>query len=497
MATIKAVVRKARTDGFYPVYIRLVHRSRMGYIKTGKIVSQKGVAKSGEIIDPVVNEYCARAILRYYDKLNRIDACSLSVSQLIELLTREDDDLCFSDYARFHIRNLINNEQERTAKNYELALNHLELYFGTTKVPFSRMTSSSISLWIKTLEKTHRAKEMYPTCMRQVFRAAVKEYNDYDNGIIRIKTNPWAKVQIPRSDRTTKRAISPEACRKFFSAPLPESNMAQPLPELGHDVAKLVLCLAGINTVDLYNLKKSDYRNGVICYKRAKTRHSRSDEAYFEMRVEPIVEPLFEKYSTPDDDEFLFNFHTRYRSSDSFNANVNNGIKSICKSMGMKREDFYSVYTFRHTWGTVAQNDCRANIAEVGFAMNHTHGYSVTRGYIKIDFSPAWDLNRKVIDFILYSTKKSKQGLADDIDNPINKQFKLSPKRMVYVRAYFKGAVVAELTDMGFGKVEDVLNAVIPQLPDTIPTRAEVTFRVTDVDTQMERVYTRTKGKGL
>ena len=65
MATIKAVVRKARTDGFFPVYIRIVHRSRMGYIKTDKIVSPKGIAKSGEIIDPVVNEYCAKAILRY------------------------------------------------------------------------------------------------------------------------------------------------------------------------------------------------------------------------------------------------------------------------------------------------------------------------------------------------------------------------------------------------------------------------------------------------
>ena len=48
MATIKAVVRKARTDGFFPVYIRIVHRSRMGYIKTDKIVSPKGIAKSGE-----------------------------------------------------------------------------------------------------------------------------------------------------------------------------------------------------------------------------------------------------------------------------------------------------------------------------------------------------------------------------------------------------------------------------------------------------------------
>lgn len=29
MATFKVVVRKKRADGFYPVYIRVVHRSRM------------------------------------------------------------------------------------------------------------------------------------------------------------------------------------------------------------------------------------------------------------------------------------------------------------------------------------------------------------------------------------------------------------------------------------------------------------------------------------
>ena len=84
----------------------------------------------------------------------------------------------------------------------------------------------------------------------------MKEMNDYDNDIIRIKTNPWIKVQIPQSDRTTKRAISAEDCRRFFSAPLPPSKMVDPLPELGHDIAKLVLCLAGMNTIDLYELKK-------------------------------------------------------------------------------------------------------------------------------------------------------------------------------------------------------------------------------------------------
>ena len=61
MATIKAVVRNVRTDGFFPVYIRNVHRSRMGCIKTDKIVSLKGIAKSGNIIDPAVLVfYCQR-----------------------------------------------------------------------------------------------------------------------------------------------------------------------------------------------------------------------------------------------------------------------------------------------------------------------------------------------------------------------------------------------------------------------------------------------------
>ena len=98
MATIKAVVRKARTDGFFPVYIRIVHRSRMGYIKTDKIISPKEIAKSGEIIDPVVNEYCAKAILRYSDLLNRVDSHNWSVRDVINYLTAENDDVCFSDF---------------------------------------------------------------------------------------------------------------------------------------------------------------------------------------------------------------------------------------------------------------------------------------------------------------------------------------------------------------------------------------------------------------
>lgn len=56
MATLKAVVRKQRNDGFYPVYIRVVHNRKITYIKTEKIVDEKHINKSGEITDVVVNE---------------------------------------------------------------------------------------------------------------------------------------------------------------------------------------------------------------------------------------------------------------------------------------------------------------------------------------------------------------------------------------------------------------------------------------------------------
>lgn len=497
MAIFKAVVRRPRKDGFWQVYIRVGVGVKVGYITTDKYVTSKGLGKTNDITDPYVLQYCSSLIIEYNDKLNRKDTSRWTVRQVVEYLRTADTELCFSEYARLHIDRMIDRGQERNARNYQLALQHLERFCGTTKVMFDELTSPSVNRWIQTLDQTKRAKEMYPVCMRQVFRAAVMEYNDYDNGLIRIKTNPWAKVKIPSSDKTEKLAISPELCREFFSAPLPESKMKSPLPEFGRDVAKMILCLAGMNTVDLYELRKEDYRYGRICYRRAKTRNKRRDEAYIEMRVEPILLPLFEKYKADEDDPYLFSFHTRMTSSDSFNANVNTGLRKVCESIGMPKDEWFSAYTFRHTWGTVAQNDCGASIDEVAFAMNHSNGHTITRGYIKLDFSPAWELNRKVIDFIFFSTARSRQGCAQGLDETKNVMFRIAPKYMIYARAYFRGQVLGEVSDIGFSNVDEVISRLVPQLPDTIPERCTVQFRIKNVDTDREAVYERQKGKGF
>lgn len=120
--------------------------------------------------DPVVNEYCAMLIRQYTDRLNRVCADHWDIKEVIEYLLKNDADVCFSEYARIFIGKMEKNGHERTAKNYHLAVNHLERYVGSNQLMFSQLTSTVLNLWIEQLSKTNRAKEMYPTCVRQIYK---------------------------------------------------------------------------------------------------------------------------------------------------------------------------------------------------------------------------------------------------------------------------------------------------------------------------------------
>lgn len=488
MASFKPTIRYKRPDGYYSVYIRVTHNRKTSYIKTDKIVDAKGFTKSKDIKDPFVLQSTSILISKYVEMLNKTDISSWSVNEVVEYLKSGTQDVSFSEYARKYHDNMFNGGQKRNARNYELAYQHLERYAGTKDVKFSHLTSAFINGWIKDLSNTARAKEMYPVCVRQIFRQALLDYNDYDMGIIRITTNPWPKVKIPKADTPEKKAISLEECRAFFTAPLPDSDRVFPLPELGRDVAMMVLCLAGINTVDLFSLRKEDYKNGIICYERSKTRKVRTDNAYIEMRVPNIILPLFEKYEDKSSSPYLFTFHTRYSNNDSFNANVNIGIRKICKDvLKLPKESCYSAYTFRHTWGTVAQNDCGANLAEVGFAMNHSDKNRITRGYVKIDFSPAWELNEKVIDKIFFTEDETKRN----INNEDNTFERFSKKQLIKGTLYFKGKILATLEDIGYNNVNQVIDELMKQLPDDIPSRCLVQIRIENKDKAQKKDYTR------
>ena len=399
MATFKACVRNQRSDGLFTVLIRVTHNRVAKYINTNKTV-HKTQLRNKEIKDATILSYCSNLIKVYAERLNMVDIVNWSVDEVVTYLLNMDEDISFSKYARKYVREMaVYRGMERNSKNYKWAYQSLEKFAGSDDIMFSRLTTKFIHDWIKTLESTSRAKEMYPVCIRMMYNAAMEEYNDYDKNIIRIKLQPFRKITIPKADIPEKRALNIDVLRCFFNGKNPETKLKSSLPELSRDVAEMVFCLAGMNTADIFELKKSNLKEGILCYQRQKTKKYRRDGAYLEVKIPDRLIPLFNKYKDEVDSEYLLNFNKRYQDSNCFNINVNHGLKAYCEYNGLPK---MCIYNFRHTWATIAQNHCGASTAEVGFALNHASAHKVTEGYIQKDYSPISLLNEKVIKYLFY-----------------------------------------------------------------------------------------------
>lgn len=395
MATFKATVQKKRDDGMYLVYIRCTHNRKIVYIKTDMYISEKQI-KKGDIKDFDVIAKCALKIKEWNERLNREDIDNWNVKEVVDFITQGKEDISFSNYCIQFINKMITDGRGKSASNYQCAVKSFELKFGQTVV-FQGMTSKMIQEWIGTLSGTARAKSAYPKAIKAIFEAGCLEYNDYDRNVIKIPNQPFRNVKIPKTDVPDKRAIDSSIIKRIL-----EHKTTTKRSELAQDVARLMIYLVGINTVDLYYLNHDNINNGKLCYNRRKTMHGRSDKAYIEISIHPDIKYLFEKYKGLDS---LFDWS--YKNEADFNKYVNMGLKRICSDLAIPPVD---TYTFRHSWATIAQNKCGASTELVAFCLNHSSAHKVTEGYIEKDFTPIDKMNRKVLDYIFqrgeYEVKK-------------------------------------------------------------------------------------------
>jgi hypothetical protein len=118
----------------------------------------------------------------------------------------------------------------------------------------------------------------------------------------------------------------------------------------------------------------------------------------------------------------------------------------------------------------------------------------VTRGYVKIDFTPAWELNEKVIDFIFFSDEESKRV---KLNRHKSQLFRLSPKHDTLGQAFHGGKVIAEVRNIGYSNVDEVLADVYRLLPADLPNRTVVQLKITDLDKRESVVYEKVKGKSF
>jgi len=398
------------SNGLISVHIAVAHNGKTRYINTGLKTHFSSMKKSYnrlgnityEVSDFFVIKKCMEIIEGYMDKSNRYDVSKMNCSELVELLKRDEDSIPFFDFATKFIGDMI-NDGSAGARNYRTALNNFKEYVDDSRLTFKDIDSKLINGWIKSLMNTSRARQMYPSAIKTIFKAGAEYYNDYDRGIMLISNDPFRRVVIPKALIPKKRSIDPECVRKFFEYEEAKESVflnkvIQSRESIAKDVCVMVFCLAGINTADLYHMKKENYKKGKLCYNRRKTRSSRDDSAYIEIKVIDYIKPLFEKYLDNSKSDFLFTFYKRYRDHQTLNKSINQGLTRIAKGIGLPN---LTTYTFRHSWATIAQNHCGASIADVAFALNHVSEHKITERYISIDYSPIDRLNKKVVDYII------------------------------------------------------------------------------------------------
>ena len=240
---------------------------------------------------------------------------------------------------------------------------------------------------------------LYIGKIQHLFNLAKLQYNDEDRGIVVISNNPFARYKVPPMAITRKRALPVEQIRAIrdFSVPF---HMHGTL--IARDVFMLSFLLCGMNTVDIYSLKADSEKEGRIEYMRRKTTGLRDDKAFISVKIEPEAMPYINRYRDELGDRY-FNFFLRYSCDKQFVSKVNQNLKHIGDSLGI--EDL-TLYAARHSWATIARNDCGVSMDDVAMALNHKSGHNVTDTYIKKDWSRIDIANRKVIDLVFSPVEK-------------------------------------------------------------------------------------------
>lgn len=436
MPTFKAVVdtNAKRKDGTTNVKIRVTHKRQTLKVATNIYVDSSQLSRSGKIKDERVNDMCDDIVRKWRNLAAQLGTAEeLSVADVVRFIRESEKRESFAlDFIAFG-RKVAEGMTKGTARTYTTALNALCRFIGSDRLDIRHITVRFLEEFEKfiasepahkadrngKLHEQERTKEggraisSYLGCIRALHNQAKFEYNDEDRGIILIPLSPFNKYRVKQPPRSKNKAVELEVVQALANLPDNISTLirtrALNRANMARDMFLLSFGLAGMNSADIWALKKSALKGDVITYERAKTASRRADRAEMSIRIEPQVMPLVERWLDHTASDRLFVFGRYYTDAQAFNTAINQGLK-VClaelrKVAGLEGLPNLTHYMARHTWATLARSS-RLNIDKytVHEALNHIDDtMRVTDIYISRDWSNIWNANAKVVGLIDWS----------------------------------------------------------------------------------------------
>jgi integrase len=398
MATFKAVVDHRKADGTYCVKIRITHNRKSLYIPTALYVTDKHLTKSKEIKDHgyiiaanrIIDEM--REIVMNIAGLQYMECERLRKIISDRMGEGKEFHLDFYEYAMGKIEGM----KPATAMSHKTAFNNLRKF--KPKLDINELTSKlmiNFKKYLKDNGVSCNSANLYMIKIQHILNIAKDEFNDDDS--VRIKVNPFRKGVIEAKKPSEHRVLTASQIRRIATI------KGDRYENYARDIFILSFCLVGINIVDLYPLKKSDVKNNILTYCRTKTRDKRADNAMISIRIEKEAKAIIDNYKDNVSD-CLFNFHYRHKTYESMShclRRIYKRFKNYDPSLPAELTYYYA----RHSWATIAYNDCGIDMQTIHEALNHASdaNMKITDVYVKKDFTRIWDANRKVLDFVFKS----------------------------------------------------------------------------------------------
>lgn len=424
MATIRVELGKEGREGVRPVYFRVTHNGQMKRLRFPLSVPAGGCNKKGEITNRALAVAVERKRLDLEGRLIEIGAgvSKMDVGEVVKWLTVGGDErpefrLNFLEYGYSHVSRLVDDGRENTASTYRSALNSFSKFLGSKRdLDINEVTLSVLreyTEWFKGNGGGARAYELYMSNLCALHNMAKEEFNDEESGEVNIRLSPFSKIKYKRPRAETrkikKRALSAEAVRLLCELPdmeykdIAHRNVVH-IGNVARDAFKLSFCLCGMNAIDMFEFE--GLKDGKVAYYRSKTERRSGDDAYIELELPEVVKEVSERNRGR---KRYWNFADRWSRMDAFNHVLNSGLKVLVKwaeqvhgksaeELGLPED--LTFYAARHSWATIAANECGVPMEVVDRALCHVVEGVAAQSYVKRDYTVIDAANRKVLGLV-------------------------------------------------------------------------------------------------
>jgi integrase/recombinase XerD len=352
--------RRAKSDGTYPVLLRIIHYEKPAAITTGvylkkqdwdeKARSIKATYKGTDSVTRL-NNYRQKKKTEAIDLITKLDEKKtldgLSVGQIKDMILRKSELDSFFKFGYELVKTMKEANQIGNARTYEFSLNVLKGYVNHKDLSFRDINYN----FLVQFENEHLKKgnsinglSVYLRTIRSIFNRAIK------SGFIGQDLYPF-KTYVIKSTKTRKRAITGAAIKKV------EDLELTPKDKFFHARNYFLLSyyFMGMSFVDLAHLKLSDMIDGRIQYERQKTYQP------LNMEIPASAQKILDFYiGSKERGDYIFPIITATNPEKQYNQvldarkRFNKKLKEIAKLCGIQEN--LTSYVSRHSFATRANN---------------------------------------------------------------------------------------------------------------------------------------------